>query len=172
MDFCLHSKETIYLGDMNEEEKNEYTVKNTIQYSKEQQLILDNDRNILEKSIKTTLGSKVYMDNIKKNLYNVLGDFTIGINDIPFIINIILDSISLLKNIVKINLSKNFTKYIIFAIIFRFVINDGKITNFEKSVLKTYESIWKILTFSPNMIFGDNFNCDCDCNKECICWFF
>ena len=106
------------------------------------------------KAIEIIFKSSIYLEKIKKEIYNIVSDGIIGLSDIPAIINVILDSKNFIFSLLDIdtNLSATMMKYIIFSILYYIIIEDGKITDFEKKVLETFEYTWKLLFYNPNQM--------------------
>lgn len=160
----ITTSSTIYIDNI--EDKNKYSMEKTIVCAKSNGLT-EEEIDLLSLSLKNAYESSVYIEKIKKDLIDIFGDFMISINDIPAIIHLILDSIDLLKSVINIGkpISKKIMKYVIFGILYRIIIDDGKITHTEQAILKNYEFIWNIITFSSSSL-------EIKKSTECSCFWF
>lgn len=120
--------------------------------------VAKNDKILSEKEIDNTIKtieiifkSSVYLEKIKKDISNIMSDGIIGLNDIPAVIHVILDSKNFIFSLLEVDkkLSMSMMKYVIFSILYYIIIEDGKINVFEEKVLDTFEYTWKLLSYNP-----------------------
>jgi hypothetical protein len=123
------------------------------------------------KSVKLILSSEVYVKKIESEISNIISGGVIGLNDIPAMVRIIIDSKDLIYQILKTDdcVSLKIMKYIIFAIIYYMIINGGKITDFENKILDNYESVWNLLSYNPINLLKKNETSCINYMKNMIC---
>jgi hypothetical protein len=145
-------------------DKDGYSIEKTIVYAKSENL-LENDIELLKLSLCKIYETTVYLEKIKEDLVNILGDFMISFNDIPAIIHVIITSINFLKSIINVKkaITPKIMKYIIFGILYRIIIDDGKISDTEEKIIKNYEFIWSIINFSPSSLEIKKITSKCFC---------
>lgn len=133
--------------------KNKYAITQTQIYArKDTQFKNTNDdleeiENVLEELFKCSK----YTSKIEQDFIDAFGDLSLSIGDMPKIIDMVINSVHLIKDLVKNtkSLDSHIVKYIIYGIIYRLVINDGKISDVEQYLLDNYQTFWNIISFKP-----------------------
>ncbi len=130
------------------------TIDQVKEVAKKDKILSEKEIDNTVKAIEIIFKSSIYLEKIKKDIYSIVSDGIIGLNDIPAIIHIILDSKNFIFALLDVdtNLSMTMTKYVIFSILYYIVIEDGKITDFEEKVLETFEYTWKLLSYNPSQL--------------------
>lgn len=150
---------------LNIENKNKYSIDKAVLYATKENIISQQDVENLKVSLQKIYDSEFYLSKIKNDLALIFCDFTISFNDIPIIINLILDSIDTIKLLIitKKQISHSILKYVVFGILYRIIIDDENISEYENKILQNYEHIWKIIMFSPSMLFDKQKEASCFC---------
>jgi len=109
---------------------------------KDKKVILDNIKNIL---LKTEL-----IEKINEEIFKLIINLPITINDIPIILHIILDNIDLFSEYKLLYINKNNFKYIIFSLIYFLLLENNNNELLENEYINKFEIIWKLIIFDLN----------------------
>uniref|UniRef100_A0A6C0EHZ7 Uncharacterized protein n=1 Tax=viral metagenome TaxID=1070528 RepID=A0A6C0EHZ7_9ZZZZ len=123
-------------------------------------IINDNNNDIcyindIKNSIKILLEGTNIIEKITYEIYQVTKNLEIDINDIPIILNIILDFKNLISQcnfVFKIKTNKISMKYYIFSILYYILIQDGKISEKENEILNKFEILWKFISYDSDIL--------------------
>jgi hypothetical protein len=123
-------------------------------------IINDNNNDIcnindIKDSIKILLEGTNIIEKITYEIYQVTKNLEIDINDIPIILNIILDFKNLISQcnfVFKIKTNKISMKYYIFSILYYILIQDGKISEKENEILNKFEILWKFISYDSDIL--------------------
>lgn len=123
-------------------------------------IINDNNNDIcnindIKDSIKILLEGTNIIEKITYEIYQVTKNLEIDINDIPIILNIILDFKNLISQcnfVFKIKTNKISMKYYIFSILYYILIQDGKISEKENEILTKFEILWKFISYDSDIL--------------------
>ncbi len=117
---------------------------------------LDNcNINDMKDSLTILLESTYIIEKIKYELDFIITDSKININDIPNIINIILDSKDLIyeyETLLKIKINKITLKYYIFGILYYILIENNIIHDNDIKMIDYFELMWKFISFEIEVI--------------------
>lgn len=135
------------------ESKNKYAITQTQIYARkdEQFKNTNDDLEEIENVLIELLKCSKYTTKIEQDFIDAFGDLSLSIGDIPKIIDMVINSVHLIKDEVKNtkSLDSHIIKYIIYGIIYRLVINDGNINDVEQYLLDNYQTFWNIISFAP-----------------------
>ncbi|ATZ80755.1 hypothetical protein BMW23_0709 [Bodo saltans virus] len=125
--------------------------------------LIQNDKKLDESKIQDTINAIIqisnateYIERIKNDIYLALTTQVIGLVEIPIIIKLIIDGINFIKNIDKIDIiilaTKETLKYVIYAIMYYIMLEDGHISQLEHVILDGYNNMWNLVTYNLDEI--------------------